>query len=271
MKKKTWHGTTLGALGAALIVGCAGQPDMMSMQGTTGQSQTITFPNGTVFGGASSKEAGSLAQIAVDANNNNMKDFAAVQATQAKDTAALQAGQTAESRQIEASRQAAAHEAAVLQSLQSKDLQTSQKAVRMLEQLSAQQGTGQITLFFPTGSVTITQGLQYDRLVNFLDYLSRQSRGRKILFVMIGRASAIGNMEINQRLSTERADAPKPIVNQYLVNVPHEFYRIAGVGDAYSPKDVSLSVDQRYQNVRIIAVYETDQVPPLPEDAKSKG
>ena len=91
----------------------------------------------------------------------------------------------------------------------------------MLEQLSAQQGTGQITLFFPTGSATIAQGsLQYDRLVHFLDYLSRESRGRKILFVMIGCASAIGNMEINQRLSTERADAPKPIIDQYLVNAP---------------------------------------------------
>ena len=44
--------------------------------------------------------------------------------------------------------------------------------------------------------------------------------------------------------------------------------RVAGVGDAYAPKDASLSVDQRYQNVRIIAVYQTDQVPPLPEDAK---
>ena len=107
--------------------------------------------------------------------------------------------------------------------------------------------------------------------MHFLDYLSRESRGRKILFVMIGCASAIGNMEINQRLSTERADAPKPIIDQYLVNAPHEFYRIAGVGDSYSPKDVSLSVDQRYQNVRIIAVYQTDQVPPLPEDVKGKG
>ncbi|HXJ84757.1 MAG TPA: hypothetical protein VMS64_39465, partial [Candidatus Methylomirabilis sp.] len=243
----------------------AGQPETLSMQGTTGQSQSVTFPNGTVFGGASSKEAGSLAQIAVDSNNNNMKEFSAIQSAQAKDTASLEAGQAAE-------RQAAAHEAAVLQSLQSKDLQTSQKAVRMLEQLSAQQGTGQITLFFPTGSVRIAQGtLQYDRLVQFLDYLSRQSRGRKVLFVMIGSASAIGNMEINQRLSTERADAPKPIINQYLVNVPHEFYRIAGIGDAYSPKDASLSMDQRYQNVRIIAVYQTDQVPLLPEDSKSKG
>jgi hypothetical protein len=30
-----------------------------------------------------------------------------------------------------------------------------------------------------------------------------------------------------------------------------------------------LSVDQRYQNVRIIAVYQTDQVPLLPGGARS--
>jgi outer membrane protein OmpA-like peptidoglycan-associated protein len=262
-------GAAFGIVAAALVAGCAGQPETLSMQGTAGQAEAITFPNGTVFGGASAKEAGSLAQIAVDANNNNMKEFAAVRAGQARDTAALQAGQAAESRQIAAAQQAAEHEAAALRALGSKELQTSQKAVRMLEQLSAQQGTGQITLFFPTGSASIPpKSLQYDRLVNFLDYLSRQSRGRKLLFVMIGSASAIGNMEINQRLSAERADAPRPVIDQYLVNVPHEFYKVAGVGDAYSPKDASLSVDQRYQNVRIIAVYQTDQVPALPEDIK---
>ena len=139
----------------------------------------------------------------------------------------------------------------------------------MLEQLSAQQGTGQITLFFPTDSATLSQGsLQYQRLVSFLDYLSRQSRGRKLIFVLIGSASATGNQHINEQLSKARADAPVPIINQYLVNLPHEFHKVTGLGDAYSPKDASLQVDQRYQNVRIIAVYQTDQVPLLPEDVK---
>ena len=31
----------------------------------------------------------------------------------------------------------------------------------------------------------------------------------------------------------------------------------------YSPKNVSLQEDQRYQNVRIIAVYDTNQIPAL--------
>ena len=144
----------------------------------------------------------------------------------------------------------------------SKNLQTSQQALAMLEQLSQQQGTGEITLFFTTGSATLpSSGLQYDRLVNFLDFLSRDSRGRKVLLVLIGSASATGNMSANQRLSRERAEAPETIVNQYLVNVPHEFFKVYGLGDAYSPKNVTFSEDQRYQNARIIAVYETDQIP----------
>jgi len=40
----------------------------------------------------------------------------------------------------------------------------------MLEHLSQQQGTGDITLFFPTGSAALpTSGLQYQRLINFVD------------------------------------------------------------------------------------------------------
>jgi hypothetical protein len=39
---------------------------------------------------------------------------------------------------------------------------------------------------------------------------------------MIGSGSATGNMSANQRLSRERADAPEPVINQYLVNVLHE-------------------------------------------------
>jgi hypothetical protein len=40
--------------------------------------------------------------------------------------------------------------------------------------------------------------LQYQRLINFVDYLSRMSRGRKVLLLMIGSASATGNMSVNQ-------------------------------------------------------------------------
>ena len=129
-----------------------------------------------------------------------------------------------------------------LQGTASKNLQTSQQALQMLEHLSEQQGTGEITLFFPTGSAALPQGsLQYQRLINFVDYLSRNSRGRKILLVMIGSASATGSMSINQKLSQERSQAPEPIIDQYLVNVPHQFFKVYGLGDMYSPEERELA------------------------------
>src|SRR5215510_6979805 len=217
----------------AVFGGCAGQPMQFSMQQPNDQApQMITFPNGTIFGGASGTQASSLAQIMVDANNNNMRDYEELQGTS------------------------------------SRNLQTSQQALGILEQLSQQQGTGQITLFFPTGSAALpASGLQYDRLVQFLDYLSRNNRGREIIFVMIGSASATGSLSINEKLSRERSQAPEPIIDQYLVNVPHQFFKVYGLGDIYSPKNVPLQEDQRYQNVRIIAVYQTDQIPGLPSAA----
>ena len=239
----------MGAALAVVIGGCAGGPQTYYMDQSDGRSQAVTFPNGTVFGGASGRQASSLAQIMVDSNNNNMKDYEALQATSSKNLQATQEALQMLQRQDATS---------------SKNLQTSQHALQVLEHLSQQQGTGEITLFFATGSATLpSSGLQYDRLINFVDYLSRMSRGRKILFVMIGSASATGNMSANQRLSQERAQAPESTIDQYLVNVPHQFFKVHGIGDVYSPKNVSLTAEQRYQNVRIIAVYETDQIPAL--------
>ena len=224
---EVWVTTTIVT---AVLVGCTGQSQQFSMQQPNDRPpQMITFPNGTIFGGASGNQASSLAQIMVEANNNNMRDYEELQGTE------------------------------------SKNLQTSQQALGILEQMSQQQGTGQITLFFPTGSASLpSSGLQYDRLVNFLDYLSRNSRGRQIIFVMIGSASATGGLGINEKLSRERSQAPEPIIDQYLVNVPHQYFKVYGLGDIYSPKNVTLQEDQRYQNVRIIAVYQTDQIPGLP-------
>jgi len=234
----------------AILAGCAGQPEQFYMQGPgEGPAQPITFPNGTMFGGASNRQASTLAQMMADSNNNNMKEFGELQKMSSKNQQTMR-----EALQMLSQQKATG----------AKNLQTSQQALQMLERLSQQQGTGEITLFFPTGSAKLpSSGFQYDRLVNFLDFLSRDSRGRKVLFVMIGSASAIGNIAVNQQLSRERAEAPEPIINKYLVNVAHEFYKVHGIGDAYSPKNTTLQEDQRYQNVRIIAVYETDQIPPL--------
>src|SRR5215831_11836150 len=229
MRKKLLSVITIVIM-TGVFCACAQPPpqQLVVQQPDEQKSQTITFPNGTMFGGASGSQASTLAQLVVDSNNNNMKDYERLQGTE------------------------------------SKNLQTSQQALQLLEQLSNQQGTGQITLFFPTGSHELKQGSeQYERLVRFLDYLSRESRGRELLFVLIGSASATGNPQLNEKLSRERSQAPEPIIDQYLVNVPHQFYKVYGLGDLYAPKNVTLQVDQRYQNVRIIAVYDTNQIPAL--------
>ena len=53
------------------------------------------------------------------------------------------------------------------------------------------------------------------------------------------------------------------------MNNPHKYYKVYGLGDTYSPKNVAMSEEQRYQNVRIVAVYQTDQVPVLPTAPRS--
>jgi hypothetical protein len=59
------------------------------------------------------------------------------------------------------------------------------------------------------------------------------------------------------------------MIDQYLVNIPHQFFKVYGLGDTYVPKHTPLPQEQRYQNVRIIAVYQTDQVPVVPTASKS--
>ena len=160
----------LGLVVTAALAGCAGQTEQLSMQRPAGQPpQSITFPNGTTFGGASGGQASELAQIIVDSNNNNMRDYQQLQGTE------------------------------------SKNLQTSQQALQILENLSNEQGTGQITLFFPTGSAELRQGSeQGERLIRFLDYISRDSRGREVLFVLIGSRSTARSNSPVKRLGISR-------------------------------------------------------------------
>ncbi len=241
----------VGLAMALILVGfflaCAGEVYRMPMDGPTdGQGQkpppnTITFPNGTIFGGASTDQASTLAQIMVDANNNNMQEF---EKLHAKDQQILDTT--------------------------TKNLQTSKKALELLENLMRQQGTGDITLFFASGKSGITGGSEnYGRLVRFLDYIAVKSQGRKALFLLIGSASSTGRHEFNVKLSQKRAEAPVPIIDKYLLNIPHDFYKIYGLGDLYSPVDAGSKMDERFQHVRVIAIYDTDQVPLVPEDPNS--
>jgi hypothetical protein len=116
-----------------------------------------------------------------------------------------------------------------------------------------------VTLFFAEGSAQLNQE-QQQRLIRFLDYLSRASAGRTVILVSVGSASAVGPAVVNRQLSIARAQAPVDIIQQYLINTPHTFYKVSSVGDMYAPKDASQQVDQRYQNVRIVAAYSASQL-----------
>jgi outer membrane protein OmpA-like peptidoglycan-associated protein len=211
---------------ALLLAGCAGQSANYQVSPT----QTVTVPKGTVTGAASVGDANALAQMIVDSNNNAMAGFDKVNGNLNQ-----------------------------MQATETQELQTSQDALAKLVQLSNQQGSGAVTLFFAEGSAQLDPE-QQQRLIRFLDYLSRESRGRTVILVSVGSASAVGPATINRRLSIQRSQAPVEIIQQYLVNTPHTFYKVSAVGDMYAPKDASLQVDQRYQNVRIVAAYNTSQL-----------
>jgi len=185
-----------------------------------------------VTGAASVGDANALAQMIANSNTNAMQQFDKLGGDMSQ-----------------------------MQATQNQELQNSQAALTKLEQLSDQQGSGQITLFFAEGSAQLNQE-QLLRLIRFLDYIARASLGREVILVSVGSASAVGPAAVNRRLSIERSQAPLPTISQYLVNTPHEFYKVSAVGDMYAPKNASTEVAQRYQNVRIVAAYDKAQLPP---------
>jgi hypothetical protein len=127
--------------------------------------------------------------------------------------------------------------------------------------MSRLQGTGEISVFFPNGSANLARGsMEHDRLVRFADFLARESKGRKVILLSIGSASAYGKQKVNTDLAKKRAEVPLDIMDKYLVNVPHEFHKVFGNGDVNSPKDVKMKEHQRYQHTRIIAVFDKERV-----------
>lgn len=264
------------AWGAAL--GCAGQPARLQMNDGTGTVQEVVFPEGRLFGGVSQEQVGTLAKMVADANVAASQQLAVV--SQTAGTTAAATGRIEEAanqilsgekrleevtRSIDGTTRRVDETSQKSLALDTKNLENTQAILQIVEKVSKVQGSGEITLFFPVASSRIEKdSLQYTRLVNFLDYIGRESKGRKIMLVSVGSASAFGSAAINAKLARRRAEAPLPIVKQYLVNTPHEYLRIYGTGDAHSPKGVALAEHQNYQAVRLIAFFEKSQEPALP-------
>lgn len=142
-----------------------------------------------------------------------------------------------------------------------KSLETAQASLKIIEEMASQQGTGELSVFFPNGSANLAKGsLEHDRLVRFADFLARESKGRKVILLSIGSASSYGNSKVNTDLAKKRAEVPLDIMDKYLVNVPHEFHKVFGNGDLNSPRDVKMKEHQRYQHTRVIAVFDKERV-----------
>ena len=251
---------------AAFLLGCAGQAKELQMRDpgvsktdVRSGMKTIVLPNGTIFGGTSKEQASMLAQIFVESHNMAMNEMEEIKDIGKK---SLKNQET-----IKNSAQRIEESTQKILELSQRNLETAQKALQMIEQLSKKQGTGEMTIFFPVGKYQIPErSLEYERVVNFADYLSRESKGRKVLFISIGSASAFGDKKRNQKLAKKRSEAPIEILDKYLVNIPHEFFKVYNTGDFYSPKNVTMKEHLRYQHARIIAFFDTDQIPLLPEE-----
>jgi formylglycine-generating enzyme required for sulfatase activity/outer membrane protein OmpA-like peptidoglycan-associated protein len=137
-----------------------------------------------------------------------------------------------------------------------RNMALSQDSYKTLKEIAENQGTGVITIFFPhNASVLDETSRQYDRLIRYLDSLERNNRNRGLVFVLMGSASAVGEDNYNQALSKRRAEAPIPVIDQYLVNVPHVYHKVYGTGEANSPETNVEDVNKRYRFVRIMALY----------------
>lgn len=149
----------------------------------------------------------------------------------------------------------------VIKTTSAKSLETAQSSLKIIEEMASQQGTGELSVFFPNGSANLAKGsMEHDRLVRFADFLARESRGRKVILLSIGSASSYGNTKVNTDLARKRAEEPLDIMDKYLVNVPHEFHKVFGNGDLNSPQGVKMKEHQRYQHTRVIAVFDKERV-----------
>ncbi|MEW5745318.1 MAG: hypothetical protein AB1805_07785 [Nitrospirota bacterium] len=256
------------ALAVLFAAGCAGEATQLRMKdAVANEEKVIVFPNGTIFGGASRDQAAELARIFVESHNQSLQEMDEIEAAidrALKNQDAMKEDMQQASRRSE---EALQRIIASTEQISQRHTETAQQTIQMIEQLARKQGTGEITIFYPIGSAKIGKdSLEYERLVGFADYLSRESRGRKLVLISIGSASAVGDRKANLKLAKGRAEFPVDILDKYLVNVPHEFFKVYGTGDMYSPREASAQEHERYQHARIIAVYEADQMPGLPAE-----
>jgi len=139
-----------------------------------------------------------------------------------------------------------------------------EKALSYLAEQARREGGGEISIFFGPGSAWIPpSSLSEERFVGFLDYLSREARGREIYLVYVVSTSAPGGIDFNQKLALRRLQSVSNLTRLYLKDVPHRTAKVINLGEHQSPAEGGLAVHRRYRKVRVIAVYDVQDLPPL--------
>ena len=149
-------------------------------------------------------------------------------------------------------------ESQVLLKMYKKNELTAQKVFGMLRLKSHEAGPGYINILFPEGKgVLFHNSYEYQRLTRFLDYVSRESHGRKVVLVLVGTAPASLAESSNGSgvLARRRVEASIKIIDRYLANIPHVFFKAYCTGDIYNQ---STYMDETIgtQNVYVVAVYD---------------
>ena len=134
-----------------------------------------------------------------------------------------------------------------------------QAALDELLALARAQGTGELTLFFPWASSRLPAD-QEARLVRFVDHLAHEAHGRTLLLVSVGSATDWRSADWNDPLSRRRAEAPRALVSQHLVHLPHRWLQVVAQGSRGAPTGAK---GETWRHVRLIAVYDEASLPPL--------
>jgi len=137
------------------------------------------------------------------------------------------------------------------------DLKPSPPYLEVIESISKEDFLGELTIFYEIDKYELKYAGSdvYNRLEKFASQIAEKSHGKKILLVYIGSASAIGPKDNNIFLGKKRAQAPVPVLEKCLVDVPHENIKMLGTADSYSPSNVSMPIHYQYQHTRVIAYY----------------
>ena len=137
-----------------------------------------------------------------------------------------------------------------------------QASLDELLRIARRQGSGELTLFFGWNSARLRPGSrQHERYVRFLDRVAFEAHGREVVLVAIGSAGDWNKPGWNDTLSQRRASVVRLPAKRHLLHVPHRWLRVDGAGSTLAPGDAR---GQAWRHVRILAVYDEGDLPPLP-------